>query len=136
MIAMDLYNMNMEAYNRLVEIFGFRFYRQLKDTGIIIRELLRANNLVTGDSFYILVCFDQEQTFHIRFVEIKTLVSELQKIAKNRLQKIRFKEHELIGIQDVESYGVTDYFNDTEEVAINIAALKKLLAHFEMQLNK
>jgi len=42
---MDYYDFNSNAYNTIVEIFKFRFYKQIKDGGIVFKEILKAENL-------------------------------------------------------------------------------------------
>lgn len=128
---MELYDFNTDAYNKIVELFKFRFYKQIKDTGIVFNEILEAENLVTNQRFFILLCYDQETTHLIRFKELKVLILMLTKIAKSRLKKLNTKESELLRINDTEEYGENRYFNDTEMVAIGICSIKELLIHFE-----
>ncbi len=68
---MELYNFNNDAYKEIVKEFKFRFLKQIKNTGIVFNEILLANNLVTNTEFYLLVCYDQEDTHYIRFKDLK-----------------------------------------------------------------
>jgi len=132
---MNLYNFNIEAYNKIVEIFKIRFYKEIKDTGIVFEEILLADNLVTKTKFYILICNDQETTHYIRFRDAKSLLLQLIQIAQKRLKRLEAKEFELIKIKNVETYGETQYFNDTEMTAIGISSIKLFLHHIE-KINK
>lgn len=51
---MEFYDFNKDVYNRIVKIVKFRFYREIKDTGIVLNEILLAENLVTNISFIFL----------------------------------------------------------------------------------
>lgn len=128
---MELYDFNTDAYNKIVELFKFRFYKQIKDTGIVFKEILSAKNLVTEQKFFILLCYDQEKIHSIRFKQLKVLILMLTKIAKNRFEKLKVKELELKQINNTEKYGEDKYFNDIEMTAIGICSIKELLNHFE-----
>lgn len=128
---MKIYDFNTRAYNKIVELFKFRFYKQIKDTGIVFKEILSAENLVTGQKFFILMVHDQEKMHSISFVQLKVLILRLTKIAKIRLEKLQLQELELLRINDTEAYGEDNYFNDTEMTAIAICSIQELLNHFE-----
>ncbi len=131
---MELYDFNKDAYNKVVELVKFRFYKQIKDTGIVFKEILLSKNLVTKNEFYILVCNDQENNHYIRFKNSKVLFIRLKQIAEKRLNKLELFEKKLLEINDTESYGESRYFNDTEMTAIGISTIKDLLNHFDNKL--
>jgi len=131
---MDLFS--SVAYDKLVELFKFRFYKQIKDTGIVFKELLEAKNLETNKRFYILICDDQEKIHSIRFKNLKVLIIVLTEMAKNRLQRLEVLEKELLQVNDTETYGESRYFNDTEMTATGISSIKELLKHFEKNKTK
>ena len=131
---MELYDFNKDAYNKVVELFKFRFYKQIKDTGIVFKEILLSKNLVTKAEFYILICDDQENNHYIRFKDSKLLFIRLRQIAEKRLKKLERFEKELMKLNDTESYGESNYFNDTEMTAIGISTIKELLKHFDNKL--
>lgn len=131
---MELYNFNHDAYNEVVKIVGFRFYNQIKNTGIVFNEILFVNNLVTNKNFYLLICDDQEETHYIRFKELKVMLEILTEIAKKRLIKLRKLETTLLKVNNTEVYGESLYFNDTEMTAIGISSIGELLNHFEKKI--
>lgn len=133
---MDLYGFNHDVYNATIKIVGFRFYRQIKDTGIVFQELLEARDVLKGNTFHILVCFDQEQTHYIRFNHPKVLMFQLREIAEKRLRRLISFEAELMKINDAEAYGENRYHHDTEMTAIGISSIHELLKHFETILKK
>lgn len=136
---MELYDFNSDVYNRIVKIVKFRFYKEIKDTGIVFTELLFAENLVTNASYYVLICDDQETTHIIRFNDSSSLLFQLICIAKKRLQKLEHKEFALMRVNNTEAYGEAQYYNDTEMTAIGIYSIKNLLKYFEeimVKLNK
>lgn len=55
----------------------------------------------------------------------------LSKIAKDRLENLKYKEKELLKINNTEEYGESKYFTDTEMTAIGISSIEELLDHFE-----
>jgi phosphoribosylamine-glycine ligase len=128
---MELYNFNSDVYNKIVEIVKFRFYKEIKDTGIVFNEILLAENLVTNSKFYVLECNDQDTIQYLRFKDSKLFLIYLIQIAQKRLKRLEAKESELLKVNDTESYGEARYFNDTEMTAIGISSIKILLQHLE-----
>ena len=60
-------------------------------------------------------------------------------LAKERLKRLELEESRLLKVNDTETYGESQYFNDTEMTAIGISSIKDLLKHFEeirIKLNK
>ncbi|HAB53810.1 MAG TPA: hypothetical protein DCE80_16810 [Ignavibacteriales bacterium] len=136
---MELYDFNRDVYNKVVEIVKFRFFKEIKDTGIVFQELLFSENLITNAKFYILICNDQATTHYVRFKEPKGLLIQLMQLAKERLKRLELEESRLLKVNDTETYGESQYFNDTEMTAIGISSIKDLLKHFEeirIKLNK
>ncbi|WP_271785323.1 hypothetical protein [Aquimarina algiphila] len=128
---MQLYDFNRDTYNKIVEIVKFRFYKEIKDTGIVFKEVLSSENLVTNAKFYILVYEDTGKTNYLRFKDSKSFLIQLIHIAGQRLKRLEIEEKALLKVNDVESYGESQYFNDTEMNAIGISSLKELLIHFD-----
>ncbi len=131
---MEFYNFNTDAYNEVVKIFGFRFYKQIKNTGIVFNEILSANNLATNNNFYLLICNDQEEFHYVRFKELETLLIKLTEIAKKRLNKLKRLESTLMEVNNTEAYEENKYYNDTEMSALGISSIEELLSHFENKI--
>ncbi len=125
------YDFNSDVYNKIVEIVKFRFYKEIKDTGIVFNEILLAENMLTNSRFYILECNDQETIQYLRFKDSKLFLVYLIQIAQTRLKRLEAKESELIKVNNTESYGESRYYNDTEMTAIGISSIKNLLQHLE-----
>lgn len=136
---MELYDFDRDAYNKIVEIVKFRFYKEIKDTGIVFKEILSSENLVSKAKFYILVYEDSGDTNYLRFKDSKSFLVQLTHIARQRLKRLEFEEKRLLKVNDTEAYGESQYFNDTEMNAIGISSLKDLLIHFDktrLKMNK
>lgn len=128
---MELYNFNRDAYNKIVEIVKFQFYKEIKNTGIVFEEILSSENLVTNAKFYILFYQDIGKTNYLRFKDSKPFLIQLTHIARQRLHRLEIEEKTLLKVNDTESYGESQYFHDTEMNAIGISSLKELLIHFD-----
>jgi hypothetical protein len=128
---MELYDFNRDAYNKIVEIVKFRFYKEIKDTGIVFKEILSSENLVTNAKFYVLVYEDTGKTNYLRFKDSKAFLVQLSHIARQRLKRLELEEKALLKVNNTESYGESQYFNDTEMNAIGISSIKDLLMHFD-----
>lgn len=130
---MDFYDFDKDVYNHIVKLVGFRFYKQIKYTGIVFKELLFSKNLVSGKEFYILVCTVDRSKYYLRFVENNTnyLIKQLVSIAERRLEFLTAEEARLMKINDTEAYGENLYFEETELTAAGISSLKDLLKLFE-----
>ncbi len=128
---MEYYDTKSDVYNKIVEIVKFRFHKEIKDTGIVFNEILLAENLVTNSTFYVLECNDQDTIQYIRFKDSKVFIIRLIEIAQKRLKRLEAKESELLKMNDVESYGESRYYNDTEMTALGISSIKSLLEHLE-----
>ncbi|RKD92389.1 uncharacterized protein DUF1104 [Mangrovibacterium diazotrophicum] len=119
---MLFYDFNKDVYNKVVRIVKFQFYKEIKNTGIVFKEIISAKNLVDNTSFYILRYEIDSRTKQLRFKDTKSFVKQLKDVAKQRLKKLEQEESILMRITDTESYGESKYFNDTEMNAINLSS--------------
>ncbi|MDW3212165.1 MAG: hypothetical protein R8N23_20010 [Reichenbachiella sp.] len=131
---MESKKFNKEAYKEIVKIVKFRFYEQLKNTGISIEGILEATDMVSKKEFYILILSDQETKHHIRFRESKSLLIQLVKIFEMRLKVLKMEENELLTINDTEAYGEDRYFDETEQIACALTSIPSLLEIFTKNL--
>lgn len=128
---MDIYDFNNKTYNKIVEIVKFRFYKQIKESGIVFKEILFSKNLITEKEFYILVYEEDKKEKNLRFKDSKSFLIQLIQIAKKRLTKLEIEKRVLLNVECPETYGSNQYFIDTDLNAAGIASLKELLFHLD-----
>lgn len=128
---MDIYNFDSKTYNKIVEIVKFRFYKQIKESGIIFKEILFSKNLITEKEFYILVYEEDKKEKNLRFKNSKSFLIQLIQIAQKRLAKLEIEKKILLNVEYSETYGPNQYFIDTEINGAGIASLRELLLHLD-----
>lgn len=129
--VMDLYDFNSDVYRFIFKKSKVNFLKQIKNSGIVFKEVLFAENPLTKNTFHMLVYEIDKNKFYIRFKNENVLISLLTVIAEKRLDQMIIQESRLLLINDIESYGEEQYYNDTEMTSVNISALKELLEKFK-----
>lgn len=125
---MDLYDHDSKVYKHLVSVVGFRFFKQIKDTGIVLKRAYKSEDVVNNRLFTLLEFEEDNELKWMKIANKKQFIFNLKRIAIDRLERVQFEERELLKINNTEDYGEDRYFSQTEMAAINISALKDLLS--------
>lgn len=122
--------MNDDAYKAVAKITKLNFKRYIKNSGIVITELLEAKSLSHDREFFIL-CYDEDnESKSFRFKERKAFISLLMGIAIKRKNKNEWKLKGLMAINDSESVDF-DYHQAMEMNAINQESLEGLIDYLK-----
>ena len=133
---MDFYDNEPKVYKHLVSIVGFIFFKQIKDSGIVLKSIFKGEDIASNKLITLLEYEEDDELKWIKICNKHQFIFNIKKVAKARFERIKWEEQKLLKINNTEEYGESRYFNETEMAAINLGALEDLLVLLEDQLKK